>query len=105
MAKKSDKGKTLAIVSYITWVGLLIAFLLNRDEKSDLAVFHIRQSLLITLTGLVGSFVFWIPLVGWALAIALLVFWIMGLIAAINGEKKEVPVIGKLAQDWFKGIK
>jgi uncharacterized membrane protein len=53
---------------------------------------------------LAGIVFCWIPFLGWIAGIALFVFWIMGLISAINGEKKEIPLIGKLAQDWFKGI-
>lgn len=101
---KHEDGKTIAIISYLTWIGLLIAFIMNNEKKNDFAKFHIRQSLLLTLTGIVGMFVFWLPLVGWALALGLLILWIMGLISAINGEKKELPVIGKYAQEWFKGL-
>jgi uncharacterized membrane protein len=28
----------------------------------------------------------------------------MGLINASKGEAKELPVIGKYAEEWFKGI-
>jgi uncharacterized membrane protein len=58
----------------------------------------------LTLAGVVGSFVFWIPLIGWVLAIGLFVLWIMGLISAIQGEEKKVPILGEYAQEWFKGI-
>jgi uncharacterized membrane protein len=104
MAEKSgksiDTGKTIAIISYITWIGLIIAFVMNNDKKNDFAKFHIRQSLLIMLAALLGV----IPIIGWIWSIFILVLWIIGLISAINGEKKEVPVLGKLAQDWFKAI-
>ncbi|MEM3374054.1 MAG: hypothetical protein QXE31_02415 [Candidatus Woesearchaeota archaeon] len=99
-----DDGKTIAIISYLTWIGLLIAFIMNNEKKDEFAKFHIRQSLLLTLLGIALSFVFWLPLIGWALSIAFIVFWIMGLISAINGEEKELPVIGKYAQEWFKGL-
>ncbi|MEM4397780.1 MAG: hypothetical protein QW757_04115 [Candidatus Woesearchaeota archaeon] len=101
---KTDEGKTIAIISYITWIGLLIAFIMNNEKKNEFAKFHIRQSLLLTLAGFVGMFIFWIPLVGWVLGLGLFVLWILALISAINGEKKELPLVGKLAQDWFKGI-
>jgi uncharacterized membrane protein len=97
---KDIEGKTIAIVSYITWVGLIIAIILNNDKKNDFASFHIRQSLII----MIGSLLVWIPFIGWIWGIFLIILWIMGLIAAINNEKKEVPLIGGLAQDWFKGL-
>lgn len=102
--KEVEDGKLIAIVSYITWVGLIVAFVMNSEKKNAFAKFHIRQSLLLMIISLVGSIVFWIPLFGWLLAIGLLVLWIISLVAAVNGEKKETPLIGKLAQDWFKGL-
>lgn len=101
---KSDKGKTPAILSYLTWIGWVVALILNQDKKDEFAKFHLRQSLLIYLAAIVGSFVFWIPLIGWLLALSLFVLWVMGLVSAVNGEKKEVPVLGDKAQEWFKGL-
>jgi uncharacterized membrane protein len=99
-----EEGKTIAIIAYLTWIGLIIAFVLNNEKKNDFAKFHLRQSLLLNIICLIGFVVFWIPIVGWALGIVLLVLWIIALIGAINGERKEVWLIGPLAQEWFKGI-
>lgn len=53
-----------------------------------------------------------IPYIGWALwwvtwilMIGLLVLWIIGLIAAVNGEEKPIPLFGATAQQMFAGIK
>jgi uncharacterized membrane protein len=37
-------------------------------------------------------------------AILVLVLDIIGLIAAIKGEVKPLPIVGGWAADWFKGI-
>ena len=95
-----DDGKAIAVISYITWIGLIIAIVLNMDKKNEFAKFHIRQSLLLMIA-FIPSF---IPFIGWIWGVAVFVLWIIGLIGAINGEKKEVPLLGPLAQDWFKGI-
>ena len=39
-----------------------------------------------------------------AIGIALLILWVIGLIGAIQGEEKKVPLLGDMFQDWFKGI-
>ena len=104
MAKKSkdvEEGKTMAIISYLTWIGLLIAFIMNNDKKNEFAKFHIRQALLLTLAAIVVSF---IPLLNFFLWIAIFVLWVIGFIGAINGEEKKVPLLGEYAQDWFKGL-
>jgi uncharacterized membrane protein len=94
-------GKTKAIVAHITYIGWIIALVINSSQKDEIASFYIRQLLGIYLFSIVISFVPVINILGWIVA---LVFWILSLIGAVNGEIKETPVIGKYFQDWFKGI-
>ena len=82
-------AKTTSIVAYLTWIGLIIAVCAGDKEG---AKFHINQALVILLFSLLGV----IPCIGWIWAVFMLVCWIMGLIAAINQEEKEVPLIGKI---------
>ena len=112
-----DPGKTVAILSYITLIGLIIAFVMHSDEKnkSELGAFHLRQALGIFLTSftmMFASFIAIIPIIGWIIAIliylsyiAIFVFWILGLIAAVNGEKKAIPLLGDFYQNVLKDIK
>lgn len=81
--------KTTSIVAYLTWIGLLIAILAGDKEG---AKFHVNQALVIWLFSLLAI----IPCIGWIWAIFIFVCWIIGLIAAINQEEKEVPLIGKI---------
>ncbi len=82
-------SKTTGIVAYLTWIGLLIAILAGDKEG---AKFHVNQALVIWLFSLLSI----IPCIGWIWAIFMFVCWIMGFIAAINQEEKEVPLIGKI---------
>lgn len=82
-------AKTTGIVAYLTWIGLLIAVLAGDKEG---AKFHVNQALVILLFSLLSL----IPCIGWIWGIFMIVCWIMGLIAAINEEEKEVPLIGKI---------
>ena len=97
----STDPKTIAILSYITIIGWVIALVMNNEKKSKLGSFHIRQSLLLILISVVVS---WIPVVNWVIGIVLFIFWIMALMSAINKEEKKLPIIGDLAQDWFKSL-
>lgn len=81
--------KTTSIVAYITWIGLLVAILLGDREG---AKFHINQALVIWLFSLVSA----IPCVGWIWGLFCFVCAVMGFIAALNEEEKEVPVFGKI---------
>ncbi len=80
--------KTTGIVAYITWIGLLIAFLAGDKEG---AKFHINQSLVLVIASVICGI---IPIVGWIAEIAVLVFTVMGIISAVNGEEKPLPLIG-----------
>ena len=82
-------AKTTSIIAYITWIGLIVAFTAGDREG---ATFHLNQALVIMLFSLLSV----IPCIGWIWAIFMLVCWIIGLIAAINQEEKEVPLIGKI---------
>ncbi|QNJ98632.1 hypothetical protein [Constantimarinum furrinae] len=103
----SDNGKTVAIISYITLIGWIIALVMHNGNKTALGAYHIRQSLgiiiIAVLLAILNS-VLGIPIIAWIIQIGILVFWILGLIAAIQGEMKPVPLLGAQFQDWFKGI-
>ena len=81
--------KTTSIVAYLTWVGLLVAFLAGDKEG---AKFHVNQALVIILFSLLSI----IPCIGWIWGIFMIVCWFIGFIAAINDEEKEVPLIGSI---------
>jgi len=95
-------GKTKAILAHITIIGWIVALVLNQDPNKDpLASYYIRQVLGIFILGIVFSI---IPVVGWIMALAVFVFWLMSLIYAVQGVKKEVPIVGEYFQDWFKSL-
>ena len=72
---------------YLTWIGLVIAFVAGDKEG---AKFHLNQALVILLFSLLSV----IPCIGWLWGIFMLVCWVMGLIAAINEEETPVPLLG-----------
>ena len=109
-------GKTIAVISYLTIVGWVIAYVMNSNNKSQIAIYHIRQSLFLMLAAIVfytvQTMLLLIPYLGWLIAllsipigIALLILWIMGLIAAINGEEKPIPLVGQKAQELLSSIR
>lgn len=89
--------KTTGIVAYLTWVGLLVAFLAG--DKED-AKFHLNQALVIWLAALVNGMIGKIPLIGGFVSAIILVFlficFLIGLIGAIKEEENEIPVLGAI---------
>lgn len=99
--------KVVGIISYITLIGWIVALVLN-NPKSAHGSFHIRQSLGVLLTAVISGFVLVIPVLGWIAGligyVLAFVMWIMGLISAVQGEQKVVPVLGDKFQEWFKSL-
>lgn len=101
------EGKTIAIISYITWIGTLIAYFMNNSRKNSFAAFHIRQSIGLALCSFIITAIQMGPdmgMIGQILKIALLILWVIGLIGCIQGEEKKIPLFGDVFQDWFKRI-
>lgn len=103
---KVEEGKTIAIISYITLIGLIVAFIMNNSKKNSFASFHIRQMIGLSILSLINSFVFgrinYFLMLG--VSIALLVLWIIALIGAVNGQEKKIPLLGDQFQAWFKNV-
>lgn len=102
----TNNEKTAAIISYFWWIGLLIAFIMNNNNRSYFTSFHIRQSIGLSifsfLIGLISQS--GILIVTQILFLGLFVLWVIGLLGAIKGETKPIPFVGDLFQDWFKNI-
>lgn len=116
----SQEDRTVAILSYITIIGFIVAIILHSSKKTALGAFHLRQVLGFILVGFavgiaasISAFILaFIPvigplisfLIGTALWIGALVLWIMGLVAAIQGKQTPVPLIGAQIQKWFANV-
>lgn len=104
----ADQSKTIAIISYLTIIGLVTALVMNNNKPNNLGRFHIRQSIGLTLTAIPLGLLSYVPVVGgivsMVLGIVLLIALILGLLTAINGQEKGLPVVGDLYQKWFSFI-
>ncbi|HSD13799.1 MAG TPA: hypothetical protein VLB74_04050 [Flavobacterium sp.] len=102
-----EEGKTTAITSYILGVGVLIAMSMNSESKNSFASFHIRQALGLTIT-FIGIGLIITPfeqlMVTFPMWIGISVLWAFGIISAVKGETKPIPLLGVFFQKWFKSI-
>jgi uncharacterized membrane protein len=115
----TDNGKTTGIISYLTIIGWLIAYFgFYQNNKSSLGGYQLRQTLLFYIVYVVlrwGLALILGPIwlatgifsLGYLLDLVNFVFivlWLIGLIGAINGEKKPIPLLGERAQSLFSNI-
>lgn len=89
--------KTTGIISYLTFIGWLIAFCAGDKEG---AKFHLNQSLVLIIANIVVGICRWIPFLGHivspVLSLVLFIFWIMGLVYACQDQEKEIPLLGAI---------
>jgi len=89
-----DKRAT-AIVSYFSLIGWIIAYCAGDKEG---AKFHLNQSLVILLAGIIAGACAIIPIIGnlvsSILGVIVFIFWVMGLIFACENKEQEVPILG-----------
>lgn len=101
----TNNEKTAAIISYFWFIGLLIAFIMNNNNRSYFTSFHIRQAIgLSFISFIISLLVTIIPLIAVILFIGLFVLWTIGLLDAIKGGMKPIPFVGERFQIIFKNL-
>jgi uncharacterized membrane protein len=96
------RNMAMAILAYLSWLVLIPLFL---AKNSKFARFHCNQGLILAILeticwvvlGILGG----LPLLGWifrlingVLGVVFLLYAILGIVNAVNGRAKELPVIG-----------
>lgn len=99
-------GKTLAIICYLTFVGLIIAIIMNLEKRNPFTFFHVRQMLgliiMLLFSNLVEKYVS--SLLGTAFWVITFSGWLLALVYAFRGEYRAIPIFGEKFQEWFKNI-
>lgn len=102
-----DDGKSLAIASYLTILGSLIAMSMNSEKKNPFASFHIRQSLGLNFSFFLLGFIiayfdnFGVTFGFWTF---FFILWIYGFAGALQGKQQLIPILGNLFQKIFKTV-
>lgn len=92
--------ENVKVVSAVAYLGILFFVPMVTNPKSRYAMFHANQGLLLLIAGVAVQLIGWIiPFIGWFLILPLggifvFVLFIMGLVNALNGNKKRLPLIG-----------
>ena len=89
-----EKNKAMGLLAYILFFIPLLA-----AKDSPFARYHANQGLVLFLAAILSSVILIIPILGWIIApilsIVITVLAVIGIINALNGKAKELPIIGK----------
>ena len=97
--KYEMNSRTVAVISYITWVGWIIAFVI-RDRSDTFALHHLNQALVINLLKIAGGLCAVLPGIGHSISavvgVAAFVFIVMGIYRAAHYRTDPLPFVGEL---------
>ena len=99
--KPTKDGKLAAIIAHLTFLGPIIAWFINQEDKDQFGSFYIKQSFgLVCLYFLLGTFVAMIPneYAFYGFKLFLFTLWIYSFSGALSNEYKLLPVIGSWIQ-------
>ena len=98
-SQSSGKNIGMAIVAYILFFIPLLT-----DAKNDPFVkYHVKQGLVLFISGFVIMVVSWMPIIrwfAWILNLGIFVLFIIGVINAATGKEKPLPLIGHFADKF-----
>lgn len=96
-------GKNRALIAYLTFVGLIIAFYMNRNEPDEFATWHIKNMFGLLLLLLISQVTQAYIDIGWGEILWLLSFflWVFSIIMASLNFKKAIPYFSEKFQQWF----
>ncbi len=97
-SEEGSKVNALAILSYISILFLVPLLTAKEDE---FAQYHAKQGMVLFIVTMANMFLAVIPVLGWLIApiifLGIVILAIWGIVNVINGEKKDLPLIGQYA--------
>lgn len=104
-APSSGGGQKNVGMAVLCYLGILVLIPLLTDAKNDSFVkFHIKQGLTLLIFDIIISVVMVIPFIGWIVGavgwIFVVILFIMGIINAVGGVEKPLPIIGQYAEKF-----
>ncbi len=108
----ADNGKLIAILSYCTLIGFIVAIVMHSSNKTRLGAYHLRQALGMLIFGFAGGIsIMILALIIWPLAFLAPLFWIfmlilliMGIVNAANEKETPVLLVGKLFEKMLASV-
>jgi len=98
---QKEKGENIgmAVIAYI----LFFIPLLTEAKNDPFVKYHVKQGLILFIVAFILMVISLVPVIrwfSWLLNIGLFVLFIIGILNALNGREKQLPLIGKFAENF-----
>ena len=102
--KPTQHEKVLAITSYLWFIGLIIAFFLNKDNKSKFVTAHIKNMFGLIILWLIAISVnaYIHVIIGEFLFLFSIALWLISIFNAFRGKVIVFPYFTEKFEKWFK---
>lgn len=94
---QTHKPEQHVFIAALAYVLFFIPFL-TEFHNDQFVKFHVKQGLVLFIACLASAIIIRMPVIGWILMgplnLFLFVLWIMGVINALTGKQKHLPLIG-----------
>lgn len=103
METLSSKEKNYAIINYITFIGMIIAYFFNKELRSSYVTYHIKVmfGLVILLFISQVSHQYINIILGDIIWLVSFVLWIISFVYAVQGKHPIIPYFSENVQKWF----
>jgi uncharacterized membrane protein len=84
-------------LAYVTIIPAIIFLVMAPYNTKPFVRFHCFQSIGLAIVWFCACFVIWVPFLGWALGLAILICWVLCILKASQGTAFKLPVISEFA--------
>jgi len=84
-------------LAYVTIIPAIIFLVMAPYNTKPFVRFHAFQSIGLFIAWMCACAVIWVPLLGWALGLAILVCWVLCILKASQGSRLKLPIISDFA--------
>lgn len=98
----SPPGKSIGIIAYLTFIGTIAAYYMNREPRHAFATWHIKNMfglLIILFVSIIAQnyYVLASDILWWTAFAG----WLLSLFMAALGKKQAIPFLSEKFQQWF----
>ena len=101
-----NNNTLMKVLCYFSYLWLIPFFVVKGADRNEGMITHLRQGFGTLILCLIGNiFMNIVPIVGYIAMAFCGILGLIGLINAITGKNKELPILGGLFQSSFSFIK